>query len=140
MVDEPGPLSEEELVERLQEEMRKITVTDYLTHLLVSLSSMAFQRLGLMPETVAERDLVQARMAIDAFEALANVLSGKVGDQDAAMYRSTVHQMRMAYVRASDAGAGGAEPGAAEASANATEVGASDADENQAGTPVEEKE
>ncbi len=140
MVDEPGPLSEEELLERLQEEMRRITVPDYLAHLLVSLSSMAFQRLGLTPDTAAERDLAQSRMAIDAFEALANVLSSRLGEQDASMYRSTVHQMRMAYVRASDAGGSGTEAGATDVRENATEAGATDADENETGTPVEEKE
>lgn len=101
MVDEPGPLTEEELLERLQEEMRRITVSDYLAHLLVSLSSMAFQRLGLTPDTVADRDLPQSRMAIDAFEALVEVLSTGLAEQEASLYRSTLHQMRMAFVRAS---------------------------------------
>ncbi len=101
MVDEPGAVSEEELLERLQEEMRRITVPDYLAHLLVSLSSMAFQRLGLTPDTAADRDLDQARMAIDSFEALVGVLSGGLSEQEASLYRSTLHQMRMAFVRAS---------------------------------------
>ena len=101
MVDEPGAVSEEELLERLQEEMRRITVPDYLAHLLVSLSSMAFQRLGLTPDTAVDRDLPQARMAGDAFEALVGVLSGGLSEQEAALYRSTLHQMRMAFVRAS---------------------------------------
>ncbi len=101
MVDEPGAVSEEELLERLQEEMRRITVPDYLAHLLVSLSSMAFQRLGLTPDTEADRDLDQARMAVDAFEALVGVLSGGLSEQEASLYRSTLHQMRMAFVRAS---------------------------------------
>lgn len=159
MMDEPGPLNEEELplneeelLERLQEEMRKITVPDYLAHLLVSLSSMAFQRLGLTHDTVADRDLSQSRMAIDAFEALAKVLSTKLGEQETAMYRSTVHQMRMAYLRAADPGAGRVETGESDAAASAagagdtdaeadaTHIGAADMDDDQTGSPVEEKE
>lgn len=101
MADEAGPLTEEELLERLQEEMRQIKVPDYLAHLLVSLSSMAFQRLGLTPDTAADRDLGQARMAVDAFEALVGVLSPGLSQQEASLYRSTLHQMRMAFVRAS---------------------------------------
>lgn len=115
MADEAGPLTEEELLERLQEEMRQIKVPDYLAHLLVSLSSMAFQRLGLTPDTAADRDLGQARMAIDAFEALVGVLSVGLGEQETSLYRSTLHQMRMAFVRASGTeAASGSEPDSAE--------------------------
>lgn len=111
MADDREPLTEEELVERLQEEMRRITVPDYLAHTLVSLSSMAFQRLGLTADTAADRDLDQARMAIDAFEVLSGVLGPGLGAQEASLYRSTLHQMRVAFVRAlGDADA--EEPGA----------------------------
>lgn len=142
MIDEPGPLSEEELLERLQEEMRKITVPDYLAHLLVSLSSMAFQRLGLTPDTLADRDLSQSRMAIDAFEALTKVLSAKLGEQDAAMYRSTVHQMRMAYLRAADGGTEEVDTttDAAGADEDPGQSDAAGANEYEAGTPTGEKE
>lgn len=113
MVDEPESVTEEELLERLQDEMRRITVSDYLAHLLVSLSSMAFQKLGLTAETAGDRDLAQARMAIDAFEALADVRSQGPGKDEASLYASTLHQMRMAYVRASsDTAPAQAEPAA----------------------------
>ncbi len=158
MMDEPGPLNEEELLERLQEEMRKITVSDYLAHLLVSLSSMAFQRLGLTPDTLVDRDLSQSRMAIDAFEALVKVLSTGLSEQDAAMYRSTVHQMRMAYLRAAEAGADRVQNGETDQGTSADEVAEAaqadevaevaevaqvdevDAGENQTGSSVDEKE
>ncbi len=146
MVDESGPLTEEELLERLQEEMRRITVSDYLAHLLVSLSSMAFQRLGLTPDTVADRDLPQSRMAIDAFEALAGVLSAGLAEQETSLYHSTLHQMRMAFVRASsDAFATGAaaapetEPDGAEAADGAEPPNADD-NETEAGATAQKEE
>jgi hypothetical protein len=101
MVDEPDQLTEEELLEQLQEEMRRITVPDYLRHLLVSLSSLAFQKLGFSAEEPADRDLDQSRMAIDAFEALSKVLAGGIPEEEASLYSSTLHQMRMAFLRAS---------------------------------------
>jgi Domain of unknown function (DUF1844) len=113
MAEQPEPLTESELVEQLQEEMRRITVSDYLRHLLVSLSSMAFQRLGLTPESVDDRDLTQSRMAIDAFEALVDVLSPSLSKDEESMFHSALHEMRMGFVRASgvkEAAAADAEP------------------------------
>ena len=107
MAEEHDSGAERELLEQLQEEMRRITVPDYLRHLLVSLSSLAFQRLGLTAESVEGRDLGQARMAIDAFEALSSVLKEVLPDEEAGLYSSTLHQLRMAFVRASSSGGGG---------------------------------
>ncbi len=93
---------EAEFLARVQEEMRLVTVDDYLTHLLPVLSSMAFQRLGLTPESAAERDLAQSRLAIDAFGALAEILAPLHPEQEAHLYRSTLHQMRIAYLAAGE--------------------------------------
>lgn len=106
MAEERESLSESELMEQLQEEMRRITVPEYLRHLLVSLSSMAFQRLGLTAESLEERDLAQSRMAIDAFEALVDVLSPTFSKEEESLFRSALHEMRMAFVRASGSGQG----------------------------------
>ena len=106
MVDEPDAMTEDELLEQLQEEMRRIAVPDYLRHLLVSMSSLAFQRMGLTAESAPDRDLGQSRMAIDAFEALSGVLRAGIPEEEAELYSSTLHQMRLAFVRAASAGDG----------------------------------
>ena len=132
MAEEREALTESELMEQLQEEMRRITVPEYLRHLLVSLSSMAFQRLGLTPESVDDRDLSQSRMAIDAFEALVDVLSATFSEQEESLFRSALHEMRMAFVRAStmgdDTSAGaGQEEAAAPEEGDATGAGQDEA-------------
>jgi hypothetical protein len=139
MAEAREPRTESELVEQLQEEMRRITVPDYLRHLLVSLSSMAFQRLGLTPESVDDRDLTQSRMAIDAFEALVDVLSPSLSKDDEALFRSALHEMRMGFVRASGAKESPAAEPSEEAGSEKTEgqgsddaehSGSEDADDN----------
>jgi hypothetical protein len=123
MVEEPEALTEEELLEQLQEEMRRIAVPDYLRHLLVSLSSLAFQKMGFTADGAADRDLPQSRMAIDAFEALSRVLADGIPEEEADLYASTLHQMRMAFVRATSAqvdGLGADEDSAGRASEAAT--------------------
>lgn len=91
---------EQELFERMQDELRRIPVGDYLGQLLVTLSSMAFQRLGLTPETTADRDLEQARLAVDVFAAVVKVWAPTRNAEEAALFRATLHQMRMAFVSA----------------------------------------
>lgn len=102
---------ERELYERMQDELRRIRVGDYLGQLLVTLSSMAFQRLGLTPETTADRDLDQARLAVDSFAAVVEVWAPTRNAEEAAVFRATLHQMRMAFVAASAGPATTATPG-----------------------------
>ncbi len=90
----------EELLEQIEAELRRMGVGDYLAQLLMTLSSMAFQRLGLTPETAADRDVDQARLAVDAFAAVLEVWTPTRPADEAAMFRSTLHQMRMAFVAA----------------------------------------
>ncbi len=89
---------EAELLERLQEEMRRLTVADHLLHLMQILPSLAFQHLGLTPESQGDRDLAQSRLAIDAFRALLEVVAPLRPADEVGMYRSTLAQMQMAFV------------------------------------------
>lgn len=102
---------ERELYERMQDELRRIPVGDYLGQLLVTLSSMAFQRLGLTPETTADRDLEQARLAVDSFAAVVEIWAPTRSAEEAAVFRATLHQMRMAFVAVSAGPATTATPG-----------------------------
>jgi Domain of unknown function (DUF1844) len=72
-------ISDEELRRRIEEAMEKITVTDVVVDMIVSLSSLAYQRMGI-PHEVNEkyRDLEQARLAIDTIDALMKTLEGKL--------------------------------------------------------------
>lgn len=101
---------EAEFLEKLQEEMRHVTVEEHLLHLVRSLPSMAFQYMGIY-QAEGVKDLEQARLAIDAFRALLEVLTPRRTPEELAMYRSTLAQMQMTFVTAAEQDARGA-PGA----------------------------
>ena len=111
---------EAEFLERLQQEMSRLTVEDQLVHLLQTLASLAFQHLGLTDYTAADRDLGQTRLAIDAFSALLDVLAPLRPADEVGIYRSTLAQMQMAYVAQLDRAHGDESRPAA---AGATPVG-----------------
>lgn len=106
---------EAEMMERIQAEIRNLPVADHLQYMMHTLSSLAVSRLGLSGED--RRDLEQARLAIDAFKALLELLEGARPDQ-VASHRGVLSQLQLAYVSAAakpakDEGAASAEsPGA----------------------------
>jgi hypothetical protein len=87
--------SEEELRAAIEEQLRKLRVEDVVLQSLATLMSLAGRRLGLAPGSEDERDLGQARLAIDA----ARALSGLVADADAAAIREALSQLQLAYAR-----------------------------------------
>jgi hypothetical protein len=91
---------EAEFLRRLQEQMQELSVHDHLVGVLQTLSSLAFQYLGVTRETAGRRDLDQSRLAIDAFRALTDVLAPVRPPDEVALYRSTLSQMQLAFVTA----------------------------------------
>jgi Domain of unknown function (DUF1844) len=91
---------EREAMQRLQEEIGRLSVADHLLLMLHSLSSLAVDRLGLTPEAATRKDLDQARLAIDAFTALLRVLEGKGPAEEITAHRSVLSQLQVAYVAA----------------------------------------
>ena len=66
---------EEELINKLQEEIDKLTTKDIIVQMMMSLSSLAYKKMGI-PAGVNDRfkDRVQAKMAVDSFDALLKVI------------------------------------------------------------------
>jgi hypothetical protein len=100
------PQSEEELQAAFEEQMRQIKVDDVLLQTAATLINLGARRLGLMAQpgedASAERDLGQARTAIEAVRALLPLCPAEPAEQ----LRAALSQLQMAYAR--DAGAGGA--------------------------------
>jgi hypothetical protein len=96
---------EAEMMQRLQEEIQNLTVSDHLFYMVESLSALAISRMGLTAETAERRDLDQARLAIDAFKALLEVMERTRPSEAIAVQRSSLSQLQLAYVAALDAGA-----------------------------------
>jgi hypothetical protein len=99
--------SEDELRAALEEQMRRITVQDVLIQTVVTLINLGGRRLGLAgpPEQAGDKDLEQARLAIEGARALVPLLPQ---DQELGPVRDALSQLQMAYVQESQGG--GDEP------------------------------
>lgn len=94
--------TEEELRAAMEEQMRRITVQDVLLQTVVTLVNLAGRRLGLAEGAEEERDLEQARLAIEGTRALVELLPA----EESRAVRDALSQLQMAYAR--QAGAHGA--------------------------------
>ena len=83
-----------------------MSVADHLAYMLESLAALATRKLGLTADTQAERDLDQARLAIDAFRALLPVVEPVRPAQEVAAHRGMLSQLQLAFVTATQVRAG----------------------------------
>ncbi len=97
--EEPSPPSDEEFLEQLETELKKLKVSDVLVQTVFTVSSLGYRRLG-----EEDRDLEQARLAIEALRALVPVLRGTVPDQVTRDFEQLVANMQLAYANAVAAG------------------------------------
>jgi hypothetical protein len=94
-VAEEGPPSDEEFAQRLEEELRRIKVADLLVQTIYTVSSLGYRRLG-----EEDRDLDQARLAIDAMKALVPVLEGSLPEEMVRDLNQVTANMQLAYAQA----------------------------------------
>ena len=92
---DPQTPSDEELMSQLEEELKKLKVSDLLVQTLYTVSSLAYRRLS-----EEDRDLDQARLAIEALRALVPVLEGAVGDEVLRDFRQVTSNLQLAYADA----------------------------------------
>lgn len=91
---------EQELANRLAEELTKLRVEDFLIQTIVTVSAVGYRRLGLTPDTKADRDLDQARLAIETMRALIPLLEHVVPAELARDFTSSVANLQLAYAKA----------------------------------------
>ena len=87
--------TDEELMKQLEEELQKLQVSDLLVQTLYSVSSLGFRKLS-----EDDRDLDQARLAIEALRALLPVLEGSVGDELVRDFKQVTSNLQLAYADA----------------------------------------
>jgi hypothetical protein len=95
VADEERQPSEEELRELLEAELRKLKVADVLAQTVVSVSQLGFMRMG-----ADNRDLNEARLAIEALKALVPVLKDALPEQAVRNFESVIANMQLSYARA----------------------------------------
>ena len=92
--------SEEEVARQLAEELRNLKVEDVLISVLIQVSAIGYRRLGLTEETKDDRDLPQAKLAIDTMKALMPVLSDVVPADLIRDFEQSVANLQLAYAKA----------------------------------------
>jgi hypothetical protein len=92
---------EQRLIDELQAELAKLSVTDLLLQTLHSLSLLAYQRLG-----AENRDLAQARLAIEALRALVPVLEGAAPEEALRDFNQVLASLQLAYASAVEEASG----------------------------------
>jgi hypothetical protein len=89
------PENERELVEQLQAELGRLKVSDLLLQTVYTISSLGYHRLS-----GENKDLEQARLAIEALKALVPVLEGAVPDEAVRDFNQVLANMQLAYAAA----------------------------------------
>jgi len=87
--------SDEQLVKQLEEELKKLKVSDLLVQTLYTVSSLGYRRLS-----EEERDLDQARLAIEALRALLPVLEGSASEELIREFKQVTANLQLAYADA----------------------------------------
>jgi hypothetical protein len=87
--------SGDEFATRLEEELKRVKISDVLVQTLYTLSSLGYHKLG-----TEHRDLPQARLAIDSLRALLPVLKGEAPAEVVRDFEQVVANMQLAYASA----------------------------------------
>ena len=95
---QPDEQSDEELLHQVEEELRKLKVSDLLVQLLYTVSSLGYRKLS-----EDDRDLGQAKLAIESLRALLPVLEGAVPDDVLRDFRQVTSNLQLAYAEAASA-------------------------------------
>ena len=86
---------EAEFAARLEEELKRVKISDVLVQTLYTLSSLGYHKLG-----TEHRDLPQARLAIESLRALLPVLKGEAPAEVVRDFEQVVANMQLAYASA----------------------------------------
>jgi len=92
---EEGTPSEAESAARLEEELKRLKISDVLVQTLYTISSLGYHKLG-----TEHRDLPQARLAIDSLRALLPVLNDAAPAEVVRDFEQVVANMQLAYAAA----------------------------------------
>jgi hypothetical protein len=105
-----GQLSDDELREQLERELKLLKVSDVLLQSCYTISSLGYGKMAAPPE---QRDLEQARLAIEALRALTPLLEGAFPAEVTRDLGQVTANMQLAYAKA--AAEQGGEPKADDA-------------------------
>jgi hypothetical protein len=88
--------ADEELLQQVEDELKKLKVSDLVVQMLYTVSSLGYRKLS-----EQDRDLDQAKLAIETLRAVLPVLEGSVGDDVLRDFRQVTANLQLAYADAS---------------------------------------
>ena len=94
----PADRSDEELLRQVEDELKKLKVSDLLVQMLYTVSSLGYRKLS-----ADDRDLDQAKLAIESLRALLPVLEGVVPEDVLRDFRQVTSNLQLAYAEAAKA-------------------------------------
>lgn len=91
---------QEEVLRKLQEEIDKLSTKDIVTQMMMSLSSLAYKKMGLPAGTNDQfKNQVDAKLAVDAFDALLKVIDDEVSAEERENLNSSLSNLQLNYVK-----------------------------------------
>jgi hypothetical protein len=92
---------EEELLKELQDEIDKLSSKDIIVQFMMSLSSMAYKKMGLPLGTNDKyKNKEEAKLAVDSFDALLKVLNEEVSAKERENLLASLTNLQMNFVKA----------------------------------------
>ena len=88
--------SDEDILRQVEEELKKLKVSDLLVQMLYTVSSLGYRKLS-----DVDRDLDQAKLAIETLRAILPVLEGTIGEDVLRDFRQVLANLQLAYAEAS---------------------------------------
>jgi hypothetical protein len=108
VAEQPTP-SDEELRRQLEDELRRLKISDLLVQTVYTISSLGYRKLS-----EEDRDLAEVRLAIDALGAIVPTLEGSVRPDLIRDLNQMKANMQLAYAKVvAETGSGGGEEDAA---------------------------
>jgi hypothetical protein len=89
------PQGDEELLKQVEDELRKLKVSDLLVQMLYTVSSLGYRKLS-----EEDRDLEQAHLAIETLRAVLPVLEGAIAEDVVRDFRQVTANLQLAYADA----------------------------------------
>ncbi len=93
--ESPEGRNDEELLQQVEDELKKLKVSDLLVQMLYTISSLGYRKLS-----ADDRDLDQAKLAIESLRALLPVLEGAVPEDVLRDFRQVTSNLQLAYADA----------------------------------------
>ena len=89
------------LIKELQEEINKLTTKDIIMQMMISLSSLAYKKMGI-PVGINDKykDKQQAKIAVDGFDALLKVIMDEVGAEERENLKASLSNLQINFVKA----------------------------------------